>query len=278
MDLFCPHCSRRVSVPDDKAGQAMSCLVCTKQFMAPALAPPPVAPKPPAPLPVSTAPVETYGMGPATASTPTSSPPPPTPKVSKPEPAAAPPAAPPPPGDYTRSCVCCVSEGWLAFVPPVCLVLIFFLSFFTWHNIDLRHTPSLWGMGWVEQKIVDEELKPVDVKQAHFLAYSILIIPCLLLGVACVPFDKGWIAPPPPLAPLMMFANLLLGLLLGLTFLLLCFDFIDGNILQRSNPITLPLKIAFRLHLAAMLASFGMFWLHWRKKSNLPSPKCEVRW
>jgi len=35
-----------VTVPDDKAGKVMSCPLCTKQFMAPSLAPPAVAPKP----------------------------------------------------------------------------------------------------------------------------------------------------------------------------------------------------------------------------------------
>ncbi len=41
MDLFCPHCSRRVTVPDGNAGQVTSCPSCAKQFMTPSLAPPP---------------------------------------------------------------------------------------------------------------------------------------------------------------------------------------------------------------------------------------------
>ena len=35
MDLFCPHCSRRVTVPDSNAGQVTSCPLCAKQFMTP---------------------------------------------------------------------------------------------------------------------------------------------------------------------------------------------------------------------------------------------------
>src|SRR5262245_47776715 len=107
MDLFCPHCTRRVSVPDDKSGQVMSCPLCGKQFQAPSLAPPPSAPKPPAPPP---APEPTYNAG-------------------EPPQQAAPGAAegpatvetPQPMGDYTRSLAVTLKATWLAIVPPVCL-------------------------------------------------------------------------------------------------------------------------------------------------------------
>ena len=97
MDLFCPHCTRRVSVADDKAGLITNCPLCAKQFMAPSLAPPP-APKPPPPPSV---PKDTYGMETVPA-------PPPSP-FSVPPPSTLEPAAPPPPlppGEYTRSFSC----------------------------------------------------------------------------------------------------------------------------------------------------------------------------
>ena len=82
MDLFCPHCTRRVSVSDDKAGLITNCPLCGKQFMAPSLAPPP-APKPPPPGPPPVR--ETFGVDASP-----SAPPPPysLPPVSKPESAA----------------------------------------------------------------------------------------------------------------------------------------------------------------------------------------------
>src|SRR2546425_119084 len=105
MDLFCPHCTRRVSIPDDKAGLVTNCPLCAKQFMAPSLAPPPV--------PTSSAPLGGYGVEAAP------SPPPPVfssaPPSSKPEP-AAPPPPPLPPGEYTRSCSCTLNDRWLVFV------------------------------------------------------------------------------------------------------------------------------------------------------------------
>lgn len=100
----------------------------------------------------------------------------------------------------------------------------------------------------------------------------------MVLCFLALPFDKNWIPVQPQLTPFLIFKNLIVGLLLGVGFLLLCFDYLDVHFMQSRNPMTLPMKIAFRLHFAAMAAQFVLFWLHWRKKSNLPSPKCEMRW
>ena len=265
MDLFCPHCTRRVTVPEDKAGQVMSCPLCTKQFMAPSLAPPPSMPAPP-PADVS------YGVGPPPAPPPWSAQPSST--SSQPGPADAPPAPPPPPGDYTRSGTFYLNDRWLAFVPPVCVVLIFFLSFFTWHspvistdrNVDNTPALSLWGLSFTKDG------------QAQFLAYTILMFLTGTLTLLSLPIDKGWVAVPPNLTPFVAIKSLIVGLLLGLTFLLLCIDYLSAHVGAGANPIALPLKLAFRLHFIAVLATFLLFWLHWRKKSNLPLPKVEARW
>ncbi len=263
MELFCPHCTRRVSVPDDKAGQVMSCPLCAKQFQAPALAPPPIAPVPPMPAPPSAPqPESTYSAGE----------PPLAPKATPSEPDAAAPPPPSLPGDYTHSVGVCLNDSWLAFVPPACVFLVFILSFFSWHlpvpNLDdpLASVPalSMWGLGFNQW-----ELK--------FVAYIIIMIPTSLLTYAALPFDKGWIPAPPPIAPFMPFKNVLVGLLLGLAFLMLCIDYLTAHF-GSSNPIALAFKLAFRLHFFAMLASFGMFWLNWRKKNNLPLPRVDARW
>ena len=269
MDLFCPHCTRRVSVADDKAGLITNCPLCGKQFMAPSLAPA-SAPKPPAPSPTWSAPLETYVMENAPAPpAPMFEPPPP----SRPDP-AAPPPPPLPPGEYTRSFSCALSDRWLAFVPPVCVFLIFLLSFFTWHGAiialrisDSAAPASLWGLSMTSDKI-----------QANFVLYTILMFLCLPLTFVALPFDKGWLAPPPGLAHFMTFKNLLIGLLLGLAFLMLCIDYAQGHFSSPTNPITVPFKVAIRLQFLAMIASFAMFWLNWRKRKNLPLPKVEVRW
>jgi hypothetical protein len=270
MDLFCPHCTKRVTVADDKAGQVTTCPLCSKQFMAPSLAPPPVAPAPPPPAlpPSSPVPVETYTTGPAPVSPPspvTS----PTATPSVPEPVIELP--PPPPGEYTQTLGICLKASWLAFVPMACLGVIFVLSFFTWHNIDRDHAPSLWGMSFIEQR-VDE----APARQGHFLAYTILMFLTFPLILVALILDLGFA--PPQLAPILPWKSLAIGLFLGLTFMLLLFDYADAHLLQRLNPIALPEKLAIRLHFVAMMSCFGMFWLHWRKPRNLPPPKLEAHW
>lgn len=272
MDLFCPHCTRRVTIPDDKSGQVLNCPLCAKQFMAPSLAPPPVAPKPappPPPPPSPPAPEEAYGIGPAPAPPPGPAPAPkpsPAPTVpSGPTPAAAPPQPPPPPGSYTRSCSCQLTGDWLAFMAPVCTFLIFLVSFFPWHYVDATHSLTLWGLSFVDM-------------HASFIFYTILMFPALVLSFIALPFDKGWIPPPPPIAPFLPLKNLLVGVILGLGFLMLVIDCLTANFVAQWNPQLAALKLAFCLHFLALIASFVMFWVNWRKKNNLPPPTCDMRW
>jgi hypothetical protein len=273
MDLFCPHCTKRVTIPDDKAGQVLGCPLCSKQFMAPSLPPPPSVPKPPEP--VSTAPAETFGLGPTPAPPPTVTPPISAPTRPEPAPAVPPPPPPPPqpPGEYTRSCACEMTGAWLAFVPTACVLAIFVLSFFPWHMgmpaptadklENYGPSSSLWGMLFTH---------------GHFLGYVVFMVLAGLFCVAAAVLEKNLFPIPPQVAPFLTFKDLAAGLVLGLAFLMLCFDYLDGNLGSKGNPIAIPEKLAFRLHLVALLASFAMFWLAWRKRKNLPPPKCDVRW
>ena len=262
MDLFCPHCTKRVSVPDDKAGLVMSCPLCAKQFMAPSLAPPPQPAPKPAPPP-SPPPVQSYGVDPAAM----------TPTVSMPSPPSRPPPPPPPPplppGEYTRSFTCSLNGNWLAFVTPACLAAIFILSFFPWHlaRPALNMVPlSLWELA-------------ITGGQGHFLGYLLLTAVCFPLSVAALIFDKKWAPAPPGLGAFLLFKNLIVGLLLALAFLFVLYDYAEAHLIQTTgNPLAVAMKIAVRLHLVAILACFGMFWLHWRTQKNLPLPKCEIRW
>lgn len=278
MELFCPHCTKRVTVPDDKAGQVMSCPLCGKQFMAPSLAPamstatPPVPPPSPTPMDV------TYGLGPAPV-TPSSAPPPPP---EPPRPAISPEPAPMPPGDYSRTWTGTLSPNWLAFIAPACAILIFFLSFFTWHNdtvripdprveavdgrgVDINRRVTLWGLAFSEWN-------------ARFIAYTILMLFALPLTLLALLLEKNWVPVPPQFRDLLTLKNLIVSGVLLLAFLMLCIEMLYANFVDRINPDTFVFKVVFRLHLLALLASFAMFWLDYRKKWNLPLPKAEVRW
>jgi hypothetical protein len=261
MDLFCPHCSQRVSVPNEKAGQVTSCPLCTKQFMTPALAPPPVTSAPPPPPPTT----ESYGMGPpptppvvdVTAGTQRPSPPPRAPE--------SPPPPPPPPGDYTRTFNARLTGDWLAFVPTACVVVIFLLSFFSWHYVEQKGY-SLWGLSFLPEGA------------AQFLGYTILMFPCGLFAIVAMVLEKGWLKLPPQFAPVLAWKNALVGLFLLLAFLMLCIDYLIQHFTpEKGNPITIWEKFAIRLHLLAMIATFVMLWLNLRKTKNLPAPTMEVR-
>src|SRR5271166_713708 len=179
MDLFCPHCSRRVTVPDSNAGQVTSCPLCAKQFMTPSLAPPPTAPPPP-PAPNLPPTEQTYEMG-----APPPAPPPLTQTAPPPKkPAVAPEPPPPPPGDYTRTYVFNLKGTVLAFVPTACLVVIFFLTFFSWHYSGPApaQSQSFWTLA-----------TSTDLGQGQFLAYMILMLLCGPLTIAALVFDTGLI-------------------------------------------------------------------------------------
>jgi hypothetical protein len=210
-------------------------------------------------------------MTPALAPPPPAPAPPPVPAITAAEPAPEPTAAPESvvPGSYSGSLALHLRAAWLVFVPPACLLLLFVLSFFTWHNYGDGHTPGLWSLSFITQEGIGT--------QGHFLAYTILMLfPTGPLIVLSVLLDTVFM--PPQLAPYSKWKNLFVGILLGVTFFLLAFDYIHAHFVAAYNPIALAEKLATRLHFLAMLASFGLFWLHARKERNLPAPKVELHW
>lgn len=260
MDLFCPHCSQRVTVPDSNAGQVTNCPLCGKPFMTPTLtAPPPPAPPPPPPI------VESYGVS---AEPPL--PPPPMEKPAAPRKPAAPPeppSPPPPPGEFTRTWTIELKGRWLTFVPTACIAIIFFMSFFSWHFTDLSNAFPLWTLGFSSEH-----------GEWQFLAYVLICFPTALFVLAALLLDMGVIPAQPQLAPIMTWKNLVAAIFLALGFVLLVIDYLIHNFSATVNPIAVAEKIAIRLHFLAMLASFLLFWLQWRKLSNKPLPRCELRW
>lgn len=267
MDLFCPHCTQRVTVSDAKSGQVTDCPQCGKAFMAPTLTPP-APPKPPEP-PSAPKPVETFSVGPAPAPPPpimTSATAPPSPEPAAPPP---PPLPPPPPGEYTKSFALHLRAEWLAFVPVVCVFVLFILSFFTWHlpvhggdSVVPQYT--LWGLAF-------------SAVHPHFIAYIVMLILSIPLNIFVLIVDKGLIPPVSKIVPLMVFKNLLVGAFLGLAFLFLLYDYVSAHFAP-SNPLAIAEKLAFRVHLLAIVVCFLMTWLNWRNQRNLPPPRLEGRW
>ena len=137
MEFLCPSCQKMLTVPEQFAGQPMKCPLCGNAFQAPSLAPAPssstaepkaetytysVAPEP-EPATVSSAPATPRGAAnksgePAAEKSAT---PPPRPS-----------STPTPPGEYGRKFTLQLKPQVLPYIPPGALLLIFFLTFFSW--------------------------------------------------------------------------------------------------------------------------------------------------
>jgi hypothetical protein len=166
MNLLCPNCQKRLTVPEQYAGQLMKCPLCAGTFNVPGLPPAPApSPEPslppaPAPAPAATTPPETYGLQPEAAPP---VPPPPAP-VEAPAPLTSPlaaprppesgqPGAPPPPAPtpsigYAKSWTGTIKPNVLQWVPAVSVVLIFILQFFPWVGVYPGGVPAAWQGAW----------------------------------------------------------------------------------------------------------------------------------
>jgi hypothetical protein len=135
MEFLCPSCQKMLTVPEQFAGQPMKCPLCGNAFQAPSLAPPPTAPSS-APM----AETHTYAIASDPELPPPPKSPPPQPKEAKPEkpnaptpmPSSSSPATPTPPGEYGRKFTLQLKPQWLPYIPAGALIIVFFLTFFSW--------------------------------------------------------------------------------------------------------------------------------------------------
>ena len=186
MELLCPHCMKKVTVGDDKAGQVLNCPLCQGVFAAPSLPPAPVrsAPPPPAPSPISSTP-STFALEPLEPLPPAS-----TSVAAGPPPTSAPPPPPRPPADYSRRFAFQLRPAVLVCFAPVCLFLIILvLSFFEWHAVlDARAGLSLWRLGFTSEGT------------GLFTAYVLLTILTFLVSCACMVLELPIVPALPQLA------------------------------------------------------------------------------
>lgn len=180
MNLLCPNCQKMLTVPEQYAGQLMKCPLCAGTFTVPALpdAGTPAPAAAPSPFPDPAGPPEVYSVRddlpsvpPSVAPTspvhtePTPLPPAPAPDMAHattPTPPVPPPPAPEPsypepssPGskslmeeDFRRVHVLRFNPRVLRWVAPVCVVLIFILSFFAWVGIYPGGVPAVTQSAW----------------------------------------------------------------------------------------------------------------------------------
>lgn len=275
MELLCPSCQQKLTIPDQYAGQLMRCPLCSGTFTAPALAGvPPPAPVPPAEPPASSPalstppPVENvYSVAP-----PMTSPPPtwqhePTPQNQAPPP--APEAPPPPPGHYTRTMTLTLSEHVVPWLAPAGLGLVFFLSFLPWVSFsfrDLSVGANGWSIGFGERA------------NAIIGIYLLITLLAFVLAVPSFLFARNLAPAPPAVKALGPWRPAIVGGVALLAFVFMIYTYLDTIFSSGNTPGTIWLKLAVRCHLIALIGSALEFWLEARRARNLPPPRVELRW
>ena len=217
MNLLCPNCQKPLSVAEQYAGQPMRCPLCAGTFTVPALPQTPPQPSPPPPPPTPPrAPAETYGFKDPVAPSPPSpelnfestspAPKPPSSFTGSPPPGPPPaltdeqptfPATPTPEG-YHRKYTIWFSPRVLQYVAPVCLFVVFVLTFFAWTGIYPGGVPDAWQNAWQgafagystdpdAASIVAPFPKGGEPGVDFLLIfYVLLLIPTLLITVGCL--------------------------------------------------------------------------------------------
>lgn len=203
-----------------------------------------------------------------------------------PLPAAAPPPAPPPPaldvaeviaepmpvstareGDYRKSYRIHLRQDIVEWIAPVCVVVVFFLSLFPWYYRE-AYAVNLWELAFHS-----------DRGYAIYTFYTVVFV-FLALPVTVVAFclEKRWIPFPEGLRPYWRWRSLIVGGLLGVPFLLFLGDYISFQFLPFGVQASIAMKLAFRLHLLAVIGCALQFWLELRQAANLPAPRLTLRW
>lgn len=303
MDIFCPHCQNHLAIEDHHAGEFVKCPLCSGMFTAPAtiltgsaVPPPPVVPpQPSAAVPLN--PADVFGLEPMPQEKvaapmdvrPTSSPPvappqavaPPAmstlPAVS-PLPQQAPPSTEPEPipeplpeGEYRRAFIVPFNPAVIAWIGPVCLGLIFVLSFFPWiaaiPAAGAIVTQNLWSLAFARGGVA-----------GIFAPYVLFLLFGLILNFFALLLTKRIIVLPEPFKKVRPWRSLIVAGVVFLAFLLLFFHWIYSNFNAPVNFTTIWYKLAVRLHFWALVGLVLEYWLSRRDKKNLPLPKIELRW
>jgi hypothetical protein len=266
MNLLCPNCQKMLTVPEEYAGQVMMCPLCRGQFTMPALPQPAAAPAPPAPKPsvqskpaapaphqesfsIPLPPSGVIALAPEDIVAPPASPPPPghQPPMPKIEfetgPEAVPELAPPPaePGGYRHAIPIWFSPRVLQWIVPVCLILVFLLTFFRWVGVYPGGVPLITQSAW--QAAFNSYSADVDLEKAMgpggpkgegpgvsilLIFYVILMCIVLLLALSCMVINIMPKILPPGLDPIIRLRWLILGGVAMLTFLFLVLQLLIG--------------------------------------------------
>jgi hypothetical protein len=279
MELLCPNCQKKLTVPEQYAGQLMRCPLCQGTFTVPAM-PSTVAAEsaepvgfysPPTRSETAAVPVELAAAGS-----------PPLPPISAEAPAAPASAASSPPSTpsagYTRVCAMRFHPHVIQWL-PLGFVIAFFLTFSPWifgHSFGLGgasvSTPSInaWNLGF------GMKIENMDVIPSHVLIifFDLLTIFAALLAIASVLFGLKVIPDVPALKPFLPMRSLIVGGVGGLAWLFLTLQFV---IWLFTSGLNFWAILTWFVCTIAVAGAFLEFWLEQRGPGK-PVPRMTMEW
>jgi hypothetical protein len=276
-----------LTAADQFAGQVMKCPHCGNTFTAPAL------PKAPTP---STAPAATpatageaspsagapprediFLSSPATSTASAESAPSgtagPRPTTDQPPPVSPLPVSAGPQAGYRRTYTIWISPRVVPWVAPVCLVVVFMFTFFSWLNTRI---PGLGVRGDSAWTIAFGQ------GNALLIVYLLLLVLALLVAPASVILPRLSITLPPAVQQIMPWRSGIVTGAILLAFLFLFLQLLKGFSEEAGEMAafdvyrTAWLKLAVSLHLLAAVAAGLEFWLVLRR--TRPLPRIDVSW
>jgi len=288
MELLCPNCQKKLTVPEQYAGQLMRCPLCQGTFTVPAL-PLAVAPGDAAAAYSSLAPPpppkqEAYGLAAEpTAASPVS--PGPLPPISDEMPSArdssraapsaagfvsTPPAA--PSQGYTTVRTLSANPKTVLWLAPGGLALAFLLSLFPYATIITvkDDVPTVlagkaWSLGFGKGGA------------ATFIFYDLLTVIAMLLAIASLLITLKVIPDVPALKPIDPFRPLIVGGFAGAAWLLLTLQSVIWLFSLGHCPLSFGGILAWFIHASAVKGAFIEFWLQ-RRGAGKPPPRISLEW
>jgi hypothetical protein len=228
MRLLCPNCQQAITIPETEAGKTAACPLCSQSFTAPQLYAPP--------------PFESLPAQSSTAALPVAAPPAPPPlPVAAPLPGPTPapePTAQPAPGStlpegYHKLWSLPLSRDLCHWLVPICLTLVFVLTFFPWIGFYPAGYPAYTQNPW-QAMFGDMSVNPVGEKvfgQEQYLneglraswwlvPYFLLLVFGLFLAWAEPLLNRLRVKPPPAVENVLRFRPAALAACVGLSLFL----------------------------------------------------------
>jgi hypothetical protein len=169
-------------------------------------------------------------------------------------------------GEFSKLLRWHIRPDILEWLVPGCVAAIFVLSLFTWYFRE-SYALNLWELAFTGRG------------EATYTFYTIVFM-FLALPITAIALilEKGWLPLPDALRPIWPFRALIVGGVIALPFVFFLYDYIGFQFLPFGVQAAIAMKLAFRVHLLAVVACALQYWLQRRKANNRPLPRITIRW